>query len=230
MLLGLTECYLGWTSGVIRMFHQKGGRMRADIAWFKWAPQWRETACLPAAVEVRVSGLHSAPSSSFIPPQRLFSGETISKLFCSAASTAVQLFVCWGEGSWAGGETAGNSHLHNCSLSILERLPRQRYTILSTTRMCNYCALFNLYAAPSAASSLLLLSDSRRRSAVFVVFFCLECLQQRSYLRWRSTERGSFWGVSERASRRSRITTTFFSCEEIQTQLRMKSHTSSSPH
>lgn len=207
------------------MFYQKGCRTWADIACFKWALQWRQTACLPAAVEVRVSGLHSAPSSSFIPPQWLFSGETISKLFCSAASTAAQLFVCWGEGSWAGGETAGNSHLHNCSLSILERLPRQRYTILSTTRMCNYSALFNLYAVPSAASSLLLLSDNRRRSALF---FCLECLQQRSYLRWRSTERGSFWDVSERASWCSRITTTFFSCEEIQTQLRMKSHTSSS--
>lgn len=54
---------------------------------------------LPVAAEVRVSGLHPTPSSSFIPLQRCFSGKTISKLFCSAASAAARLFVCWGEGT-----------------------------------------------------------------------------------------------------------------------------------
>lgn len=50
----------------------------------------------PAAMEVGVCGLHCP---LLPPPQRCFSGRTISKLLCSAASAAAQLFVCWGKGA-----------------------------------------------------------------------------------------------------------------------------------
>lgn len=50
----------------------------------------------PAAMEVGVCGLHCPLLS---PPQRCFSGRTISKLLSSAASAAAQLFVCWGKGA-----------------------------------------------------------------------------------------------------------------------------------
>lgn len=104
---------LGWTSDSIRMCF-----IRQQVGCEQTTPVLNEVCshgeqpAKPAAMEVRVSGLHTPHppplSATPTPTQRCFSGKTISKLLYSAANAAAPLFV-WGEGSTAGRETAGTA-------------------------------------------------------------------------------------------------------------------------